>query len=194
METINVFSKHNLLAKYELWDNNLSRQVVFDKYFTALTNLLDNIEKRMGPETIELLLMEPDLLGFQFLTNVMFMLRDYTGHHKQKKIFRDWLFRHNLRFDRVRLHLDNILTYFTPNDIDCISDGLLDTKVYTERGFNPKICHYSSDLHVKKQWTEANLRFGMHNDANASKSKLFFINKFTEAPVGLFDANIVISA
>lgn len=177
MESINAFSKCNLLDKHELWENNWSRKVVFDKYFTTVANILDNIEERMGPETIELLLMEPDLLGYQFLTNVMLILRDYTGQHKQKKVFRDWLFRHDLRFDRVRLYLDNILSYFTMNDMDCISDGILDTKVYTERGFNPKICHYSCNLSVKKVWTEANLRFGMHNDANASKSKLFFIKK-----------------
>ena len=141
--------------------SNWTGQVLFDEYFTNVTNLLDNIEQRMGPETIDLLLMEPDLLGYQFLNNVLLMLRDYTGQHKQKRVFRDWLFRHHLRFDRVRLHLNNISYYFTDSDMECISDGLLDTKVYTERGFNPKICYYSSDPGVLENWPEAKLRSGI---------------------------------
>ena len=115
----------------------------------------------MGPETIELLLMEPSLLGDQFLNNVLCMIHRYNGRHKQKKAFRDWLFRHRIRFDKVRIYLDNIFFYFTESDMECFSEGLLDTRVYTERGFNPKICHYSADPTIRKQWTEPYLRLGI---------------------------------
>ena len=149
--------------------SNWTMQFVVDKFFTSLMDLLDIIEKRMGSKTIELLLMEPGVLGSQFMHTILQTLKLYNGKHKQKKALRDWLYRQNIRFDRVRPELDNILFYFSESDLECVSEGLVDSKIYTSRGFNPKICHYSIRTNIRKIWTEANLRVGIQYKAYLAK-------------------------
>ena len=145
--------------------SNWTTQFVIDKFFTSLMDLLVSIEKRMGSKTIEVLLMEPGVLGSQFMHTIFTTLKLYNGKPKQKKALRDWLYRQNIRFDGVRPELDNIIFYFSESDLECISEGLVDTKIYTSRGFNPKICHYSIRTNIRKIWTEANLRVGIQSKA-----------------------------
>ena len=157
------FNIHNCLQRTlcRTEHSHWTREFVLDKYFTSIGNLLSHIEKRMGSVTTGLILMQPNGLGDQFFNYVLRALNEPGGPSKQKRALRKWIFRQPIRFDRVRLPLDNFILYFSQTDFDSLSEGIIDTKVYTDRGFNPKICHYSSHHIVKTFWTKRHLRVGI---------------------------------
>ena len=116
--------------------------------------------ERMGSVTIGELLMQPNAFGDTFVNSVLRSLNKPGGRPKQKSALRKWIFRQKIRFDRVRLSLDNFAVYFSVSDMNSLSEGVIDAKVFTERGFNPKICHYSCNQSVRTACTEPNLRIG----------------------------------